>query len=153
MEIERMKFREADIKDIKALQVIRHAVKENRLSNPLLVTDADIENFITVRGKGWVGEVNGVIVGFAIVDTLDNNIWALFVHPDYEKKGIGKKLQEIMLNWFFDQSKKTLWLGTAPNTRAEKFYRLTGWTDKGLRENGEIRFEMSYNDWKNKKNS
>src|SRR5258706_7516768 len=124
MEIKRTKFREVDIKDIKALQVIRHAVKENRLSNPLLVTDADVENFITVRGKGWVGEVDAAIVGFAIVDLVDNNIWALFVHPDFEKKGIGKKLQEIMLNWFFDQSKKTLWLGTAPNTRAEKFYRL-----------------------------
>ena len=153
MEIMPMNFREADIKDIKALQVIRHAVKENRLSNPLLVTDTDIENFIVVRGKGWVCEVDAAIAGFAIVDAIDNNIWALFVHPDFENKGIGKKLQDIMLNWFFDQSNKTLWLGTAPGTRAENFYRLTGWKDKGLRENGEIRFEMSYEDWKNKNNS
>jgi GNAT superfamily N-acetyltransferase len=145
-----MNFREAIIEDTKELQVIRHAVKENRLSDPLLVTDADVINFITIRGKGWVCEVNTVIVGFAIVDTIDNNIWALFVHPDHEKKGIGRKLQEIMLNWFFHQSDETLWLGTTPDTRAENFYRSSGWKDKGLRKNGEIRFEMTYADWKNK---
>jgi len=145
-----MNFREATIEDTKALQEIRHSVKENRLSNPSLVTDADVINFITFRGKGWICEVNNVIVGFAIVDTLDNNIWALFVHPAHEKKGIGRKLQEIMLNWFFHQSDETLWLGTAPDTRAESFYRSSGWKDKGLRKNGEIRFEMTYASWKNK---
>ncbi len=147
-----MFFREATIKDIKALHSIRMAVKENMLSNPLLVTEADYINFLTTHGKGWLCEIDDTIVGFAIVDTSDNNVWALFVHPDFEKKGVGRKLLEIMLNWFFEQSDKTLWLGTAPNTRAEKFYRLTGWKDKGVRENGEIRFEMTYEDWKNKNN-
>jgi GNAT superfamily N-acetyltransferase len=145
-----MNFREATIKDTKALQVIRHAVKENRLSNPLLVTDADVINYLTVRGKGWVCEVNKTIVGFAIADAVENNIWALFIDPNYEKKGIGRKLQAIMLNWFFDQSNKTLWLGTAPDTRAESFYTASGWKNMGLQKNGEIRFEMTYEDWKNK---
>ncbi len=147
-----MLFREAIIKDIKALHSVRMAVKENMLSNPLLVTEADYINFLTLNGKGWLCEIDDTIIGFAIVDTADNNIWALFVHPDFEKKGIGRKLQAIMLDWFFEQSDKTLWLGTAPNTRAEHFYTSSGWKNMGLRKNGEIRFEMTYEDWKNKNN-
>lgn len=150
LQTDTINFREATVNDTKALQVIRHAVKENVLSNPLLVTDADVINYLTVRGKGWVCEVDKSIVGFAIVDTVENNIWALFIHPNYEKKGIGKKLQDMMLDWFFGQSNKTLWLGTAPGTRAESFYTASGWENRGLRKNGEIRFEMTYEDWKNK---
>ena len=146
-----MNFREATIEDIKAMHVIRMAVKENVLSNPLLVTEADYTNFLTTHGKGWICEIDDTLVGFAIIDTADNNIWALFVHPGFEKKGVGRKLQEIMLNWFFNQSDKPLWLGTAPGTRAEHFYRSSGWKNIGLRKNAEIRFEMSYSDWKNKK--
>lgn len=93
-----MIFREAVLKDISQIQIVRHSVKENMLSNPALVTDKDCEEFITVRGKGWVCETDNAIVGFAIVDLKENNIWALFVKPGYEKKQIGKKLQALMLD-------------------------------------------------------
>jgi len=73
-----MRIREAKIADIKQIQIIRNSVKENTLSNPDLVTDKDGEEFITVRGKGWVCEFEEQIVGFAIVDLKENNIWALF---------------------------------------------------------------------------
>ena len=72
--------------------LVRHLVKENVLSNSGLVTDADCEEYITVRGKGWVSEIDNVIVGFAIADLKDNSIWALFIQPEYEGKGIGKEL-------------------------------------------------------------
>jgi hypothetical protein len=49
-----MNFREAKINDISQIQVVRHAVKENVLSDPALVTDDDCMEFISVRGKGWV---------------------------------------------------------------------------------------------------
>ncbi len=53
-----MIFREAQVNDIHQMQIVRHSVKENILSNPALVTDKDCEEFITVRGKGWVCEIN-----------------------------------------------------------------------------------------------
>lgn len=53
-----------------------------------------------------------------------------------------------MLEWYFDQSKQTIWLSTSPNTRAAQFYKKSGWKEKGIQGNGEIRFEMSYKDWK-----
>ncbi|RKF37095.1 GCN5 family acetyltransferase [Sphingobacterium siyangense] len=142
-----MKLREASVEDIPQIQVVRNAVKENPLSDPNLVTDQDCEDFMTKRGKGWVYEIDGKIVGFSIVDLVDNNIWALFVDPNYDKQGIGKQLHDIMLNWYFDQTEHTVWLGTAPGTRAEAFYRRAGWNEVGTHSQGEIKFEMTFEKW------
>ena len=84
-----MIIREAKIEDIKQIQIIRNSVTENTLSNPNLVTDEDCEEFMFVRGKGWVCEIDQQIVGFAIADLKENNIWALFLDPKFEGKGIG----------------------------------------------------------------
>ncbi|HKB42862.1 MAG TPA: GNAT family N-acetyltransferase [Chitinophagaceae bacterium] len=143
-----MTFREALTTDIPQIQIVRNSVKENVLSDPSLVTDKDCEEFLTLRGKGWVCELDNTIVGFSIIDLKEKNIWALFVYSEYERKGIGKKLQDIMLTWYFDQYDSTLWLGTAPGTRAENFYRKSGWKEVGIHGKGEIKFELSYNDWK-----
>jgi GNAT superfamily N-acetyltransferase len=146
-----MTFREANINDINQIQIVRNSAKENMLSNPALVTDKDCKVFITTRGKGWVCESENKVVGFAIADLKENNIWALFVNPAYENKGIGKKLHSTMLDWYFLQTNENVWLGTAPNTKAETFYRLLGWREIGLHGKGEINFEMSFDDWQQSK--
>ena len=143
-----MTIRQAVIPDIKQIQSVRNSVTENTLSNPDLVKDKDCEEFISQRGKGWVCEIDNEIVGFSIVDLKDKNVWALFLRPEFEKQGFGRKLHDIMLNWYFEQTKTNIWLGTSPNTRAEIFYRKAGWTEIGTHGNGEIKFEMSYKNWK-----
>lgn len=145
-----MLIRDAKIDDIKFMQIIRNSVKENILSDPNLVPEKDYIEFLFRSGKGWVCELENKIVGFAIVDLKENNIWALFVDPDFEKKSIGKQLHAVMLDWYFSQTKTTVWLGTAFNTRAEKFYRSAGWTEAGLHGSNEIKFEMTHNAWKNR---
>ncbi|EID73869.1 GNAT family N-acetyltransferase [Imtechella halotolerans] len=145
-----MTFREANNTDIKQIQIVRNAVTENTLSDPGLVTDADCLEFITQRGKGWVCEIDNQIVGFSIADLKGNNIWALFVHPSYDKQGIGRQLHDLMLNWYFKQTSKKVWLGTAPNTRAEIFYRKLGWEEVGTHGKGELKFEMTIENWRNK---
>ncbi len=146
-----MIFRVATSADIPGIQIVRNAVKENPLPYPSYVTYADCEEFMTTRGKGWVCEINSEIVGFAIADLKENNIWALFIHPEHEGIGIGKRLHQMMLDWYFDQQKNSVWLGTAPNTRAESFYRKAGWRETGVRPNGEIRFEMTRDEWAKKR--
>ncbi len=143
-----MIFREATTNDIKQIQVVRNSVRENTLSDPNLVTNEDCKEFITVRGKGWVCEIDNTIVGFAIADLKENNIWALFIDPAFEKKGIGQKLHQIMLDWYFAQTKTTVWLGTGFNTRAVNFYRKAGWVEVGLHGIKEIKFEMTYENWR-----
>jgi GNAT superfamily N-acetyltransferase len=142
-----MNIRVAEIKDIYQIQVVRNLVKENQLSDPALVRDSEVEDYITRRGKGWVCEIDGEVVGFAIADLVDNNIWALFIHPGFERIGIGKKLHDEMLNWYFSQTDKTVWLGTSPDTRAELFYRKAGWKEVGVHGKGEIKFEMTKDEW------
>lgn len=142
-----MIFREAKVGDISEMQAIRNAVKENQLSDPALVPDSDVEDFITRRGRGWVCQIGEYIVGFAIADLEDDNIWALFIHPKHEGKGIGKALHRLMMDWYFEQGKEKVWLGTAPGTRAEKFYHGCGWRETGTHGKGEIKFEMTRSEW------
>lgn len=142
-----MVYREAGVEDIQQIQAVRNSVKENVLSNPALVTDKNCEEYLTKRGKGWVCLNGNIIVGFAIADLKSNNIWALFVHPEYEHLGIGKKLHQLMLDWYFSQTKNTVWLGTEPNSRAEKFYKKAGWRATGMHGKIELKFEMSWEDW------
>lgn len=146
-----MIFREATTHDIAAMHTVRMAVKENVLSNPALVTEAHYLRYLTTAGKGWVCEVEGTVAGFAIVDAEQGSVWALFVHPAYEGKGIGRTLQRLLLDWYFARHTQTLWLTTAPGTRAEAFYRRTGWTPAGRLANGELRFELSSIRWKEKR--
>jgi GNAT superfamily N-acetyltransferase len=137
------------IADIPQMHVVRCAVKENVLSNPDLITYNNYEVFITQYGKGWVCEINSQVVGFAVVDLKKNNIWALFILPEYENQGIGKKLHHLMLDWYFSQKQENIWLSTESKSRAETFYRKTGWKDVGSYGKGEVKFEMSYENWLN----
>ncbi len=147
-----MIIREAKTTDIKQIQVVRNAVKENILSNPNLVTDQDCEEFITTKGKGWVCEIDQKVIGFAIADLKGNNIWALFLDPKFEKMGIARQLHKTMLDWYFTQTKEKVWLGTEFNTRAENFYRKAGWKEVGTNGAKEIKFEMTYENWTTNQN-
>ena len=146
--IQTMLFREATIKDIDNYMIVRMAVKENVLNNPALVTTEDNINYLTKYGKGWVCEIDKQIVGFSIVGLTQKNVWALFVHPEFEGKGIGRKLHDMMMDWYFNQTKEKIWLGTQPKTKAESFYRKSGWTEVGLHGENEIKFEMTFDDWR-----
>jgi N-acetylglutamate synthase-like GNAT family acetyltransferase len=141
--------RTATIADIPALHRIRMSVKENVLSNPLLISESSYNEFLETRGKGWLFEEEGKVFGFAIIDIKRKNIWALFVDPYKEKNGIGKKLQTEMLNWYFSNYSASLWLTTAAGTRAETFYRKSGWKQTGIDSQGEIIFEMDAISWQN----
>ena len=113
-----MAIRFATVEDIPQLQYIRGAVKENILNNPSLVSYTDYVSLLTENGKGWVHQIDNSITGFAIIDIQKNNIWALFVDPVHEQKGIGRLLHDEMLSWYFQSQQQPLWLTTAGGTRA-----------------------------------
>jgi GNAT superfamily N-acetyltransferase len=143
-----MNYREATLADIPQMHEVRIAVTENRLSTPDRITFNDYREFLVERGKGWVCEQEGEVIGFSVIDMKMLNVWALFVTPTHERKGIGRKLHDMMLAWHFAHRTDPLWLGTSPGTRAENFYRQAGWTEAGNHGNDEIRFEMTHANWK-----
>lgn len=135
-------FRQAVIADIPAMHLVRMSVKENVLSDPSVVKESDYAEYIASRGKGWVCESGGNLIGFCIVDLKEKNVWALFILPEFEGRGAGKLLHDHMLQWYFLHSDKPLHLSTAAGTRAEAFYRINGWQEAGKKDNGEIIFQM-----------
>lgn len=136
-----MRLRPATSADIEAMHRVRTAVRENVLSNPDAIGVDDYLAMIQQHGRGWVVEEGAEVVAFAVADHSRRNIWALFVAPGHERRGHGRRLHDTMLAWLFAQSGDTVWLGTDPGTRAERFYRAAGWREAGRLPGGEIRFE------------
>ncbi|MGH7929097.1 MAG: GNAT family N-acetyltransferase [Candidatus Binatia bacterium] len=134
-------LRQAVASDIRGIQRVRHSVKENRLES-LVITDQDVLEAITDHGRGWVVELESEIVAFAIGNAKDGNVWALFVHPDYERRGYGRRLHDVMVGWFWSQGLQCLWLTTEAGSRAQGFYESAGWQLVGPTGGDELRYEM-----------
>ena len=123
------------------------SVRENRIPDLEVLEPGGTERMLDGDGRGWVCEVDGRIVGFAIADLSAANVYALFVEPAFEGRGIGRHLHDTMMAWFLAAGPSRVWLSTDPDTRAESFYRRAGWVEVGKERNGEIRFEMSRERW------
>ena len=127
-------FRQATVADIPAMSRIRIAVRENALSNPGRITEAMYRDYLEALGRGWVAELGGEIIGFSYADRTDSSIWALFVDPAHEGLGAGKRLLRLAADWLFEIGNDEVRLGTASNTRADRFYAAQGWTREGMRD-------------------
>jgi GNAT superfamily N-acetyltransferase len=134
-------LRRATTADIPRISEIRDSVRENRLSDPSLVTPQDIAWFLE-NGPIWVWEeANGTIAVFSAGDRRDGWVWALFVAPGYEGKGIGRALLKSTCDTLRAAGYSAATLSTQPGTRAERHYRADGWTATGRNAKGEIVFQ------------
>ncbi len=78
----------------------------------------------TVAEHILVAELHGQPVGFASISVADNFIHNLFVHPDYQRQGIGQALLAACTPYFNDAA--TLKCLQA-NRQALLFYFAFGW--------------------------
>ena len=138
-----MHIRRARSFDIVRMHAVRTAVHENRLSDPNRITAEDYRALLYERGCGWVCEEGGEIVAFGVADAVRRNVWALFVSPGFERRGMGRALLAEMTRWLFARGTEPIWLTTAPGTRAEGFYRTAGWRQRGDAVDGELHFELT----------
>ena len=117
-------------------------MKENVLRDPSRVTNTNVTWFL--EGPGiWVWEEGDEVLGFAASDTRDASIFALFVDPAHERRGIGRALFEKALDVLRGDGHRTAWLTTEPGSRAEDFYRAAGWKVIGTSPKGELIFHSS----------
>jgi GNAT superfamily N-acetyltransferase len=131
-------IRKATIADRQRIAEIRLAVRENRLTRPIEVGETAL--WIYENSTFWVWEEDCAVQGFSAADPRDGTIFALFVHPDYEGRGIGRALlpracDELRAAGFSEAK-----LNTGAGTRAERFYRTDGWVEIGRQEDGQIIF-------------
>ncbi len=133
-------LRAATHDDIPRLMEIRASVRENRLSDPSRVTLADYNWFID-NATIHVWEVAGHIQGMSAGDPRNGNIWALFVDPEFEGRGIGQALIRAACIAVHAAGHEVAMLSTQVGSRAERFYLRNGWIAKGQDARGEMVFE------------
>lgn len=134
-------IRQADPADIPALWRIRLDVRENLL-NPARVPPGAVEWFVQ-NAPVWVWDEGGEVRGFSAGDPRDGSIWALFIDPAWEGRGIGRALIARACASLAAAGHRTATLDTEPGTRAEAFYRRQGWEDRGLDATGERLFSRA----------
>lgn len=120
-------FRQATRDDIPAMSRIRLSVLENVLSDPARVTRQMYEDFLDKSGRGWVAEDRGEILAFCYADKENASIWALFVSPGQEGRGLGAALLGLAVDWLFGLGHEQVSLSTGAGTRADRFYAAQGW--------------------------
>jgi GNAT superfamily N-acetyltransferase len=136
------RIRTAEAGDVPTMHRIRLSVRENRLCDPMRVTEQSYPPFVDAA-SAWVAETDDGIVGFAIVDEPAGSVWALFVDPRAEGAGVGRALHEHMLQWASERGITRLSLETSAATRAERFYTKAGWRAAGTGSGGQLRLEKS----------
>lgn len=141
-----MRIRTATAADIPAVFEIRTSVRENHLSREELaaigITPESIGEMMRTSSRVWVAEVEGRPVAFSMADAGEATIFAMFVRPGYEGRGLGRALMREAEAWLFDQGCEEIWLltGSDPALRAYGFYRHLEWRDAGLQEDGQIKY-------------
>jgi hypothetical protein len=88
-------YREATLADHSAITELRMSVVENVVTDPPTATHAGFVAFVTKVGKGWVAELNCEVIGFSMVNR-SGLIWALFLLPGFEGRGIGKTFLKFL---------------------------------------------------------
>lgn len=137
-----MTLRQATAADIPAIFAIRTAVRENAMTMEELaangVTPEAVARLLATTAAGWIA---GAGEGFAIADAEDGSLFALFVHPDHEGRGLGRALLRLAESWLASQGWREAWLFTGADRRlrAQGFYRAHGWHTAGWAPAGEER--------------
>ena len=138
-------YREARDADLPGITRVRTSVAENHLSVAQMeargITEASVIASFRVDKKGWVGEYDGEVVAFAIADRASRSIFALFVRPAFQGRGIGGRLLDLAAGWLWDCGSRDIWLTTRKGTRAAAFYARRGWTATGIDPEGNVRYE------------
>jgi GNAT superfamily N-acetyltransferase len=136
-------IRRARDEDHARITEIRNAVTENVLGEASrAAVDGDYPWFRDHPGV-WLWEEDGVILGFSAADTRNGSIWALFVAPGHERRGIGRALFDKACEVLRLDGHRTAWLTTQAGSRAEGFYRAAGWEVIGTSAKGEMIFHSS----------
>lgn len=130
-----MVFREITAEDVPDLFGVRVSTRENALTEEELqrlgITPETVCRMLAGSHLGWLCEVDGVVVGFAMANGETGEMWVIAVLPGCEGMGIGTGLMGRVEGWLWSLGWREIWLTTDTDTslRAYGFYRARGWKD------------------------
>lgn len=137
-------IRPALISDVSAMFHVRGAVGENTMTTEELsaigVTPDSISLAVIGSPCSWVATVAEEVVGFAMVELESACLFALFVLPTHEGRGIGTELTHACEQALFKRH-TAAWLETAKGSRAARLYQHLGWGGEVDIGGGDIRLE------------
>lgn len=123
---------------------VRISVIENHLSREEMqrigITENVVADLIEKSCCAWVATDNEKIIGFSMILPDEGCLFAAFVLPEYEGRGIGRRLVEIAEKELF-RHHEVVWLETDKQSRAAKFYIQLGWGNKIDINDTDIRLE------------
>lgn len=138
-------IREAACEDIPALFDIRLSVVENAMTLRELeaagVTPVSVDAALQSDSRAWLAEVDGEPVGFCMANLDDGCLFALFIRPGFEGRGLGRELIAKAESLLFKRH-ETIWLttGSNPDLRAHAFYQQHDWEAGGFADDGQVRY-------------
>lgn len=141
-------LRVAAASDVPALFDVRLSVTENAMTLEELagvgVTPDSVRAALEADARAWLAEVDGEPAAFAMADNEEGCVFAMFVRPGFERRGLGRALMAEAERYLF-RDHDVLWLNTGEdaNIRAHGFYRRLGWRMAGPAGNGETRYEKT----------
>ena len=142
-----MNLRSASPLDVEDLFDIRCSVIENHQSRdelaeigvtvPVVREMIESGDYVTT-----IADVDGRPVGFTMAQISEGYVFACFVRPGFEGRGIGRALMRAAEDGLRRAGVRRAWLSTGArdDLRAVGFYRHLGWHEDGFLEDGQIRF-------------
>jgi len=136
--------RAAQLSDIDSIFDVRTSVVENHLSREEMqqmgINESVVADMIEQSQCAWVATVNDNVIGFSMILPDDGCLFAAFVLPEYEGRGIGRSLVQLAEHELFKHH-EIAWLETDKDSRAAQFYVQLGWGNKTNINDTDIRLE------------
>lgn len=132
----------ASANDVSAIFTVRTSYKDIQLSYDALyefdLTEGILTDFIA-SSCVWVAEANAQVVGFVIADMEGGCVFAVFLLPEHEGRGMGRLLMAEAERHLFIRHHE-IWLETDGHEaiRANGFFRKCGWWPAATLGNGDI---------------
>ncbi|CAM3145235.1 MULTISPECIES: GNAT family N-acetyltransferase [Pseudomonas] len=141
-------IRLATLADIDTVFAIRTAVRQNHLSHEQLadlgITPQVLADSIREAPCIWVAQVNGVLAAFSMVDLAEGEVFAMFVLPAYEGRGLGRRLMAVAEAALFERHDSVFLVTDGRDEiRANGFYQRLGWSKVGQVDGDDVRYEKS----------